>query len=361
MQYLYPIASLADDSMLVMHQKSLDDLELWIFNPEQNLAIKELGSMFLPTNIQVLPNKKSYSFIDRGRIRIKSFNKRAPRSIDIFEPIGAIVSMTWINDFQFYFVGKHEDLFNVFLCNIAENDIAIYCLNDFCSNLNYLYPYKMNDFLFCVTKDSCEQYAIYQIPWDPKLYKDALQFSMQTRQKPSPQSNLTPIITSQNPLCFLHMQDEQTGFVLQLNGSVDANSLSFSCCELQQDGHGWKLIELFEFCLPQSILIGSDDTRLHESIYPFLPIYTTDWIYFTTKQSPSSTCQIQCYNRTTRIIEPIIDTARSWPAAHDFFAPCIINNRLYSGISQEVSEKKGLVCCNQTTGISTCRLPSVQL
>ena len=115
LQFLYPVAQIDNDNLLILHQKSFDEIELWRWNKNETLALKELSSIFLPSFVQLLPNKLACSFIDRGRIKIKYFAKRTPRSIDMYEPISAISNMNWIDNEQFYFVGKHEGYFGIFL------------------------------------------------------------------------------------------------------------------------------------------------------------------------------------------------------------------------------------------------------
>ena len=72
-EYLYPVGVIDDENILLMHQTSLDDLGLWMWNIKELVAFKELSSVFLPSCVQILPNKKACSFIDRGRIKIKYF------------------------------------------------------------------------------------------------------------------------------------------------------------------------------------------------------------------------------------------------------------------------------------------------
>jgi hypothetical protein len=69
-EYVYPVANIDDTSILMMHQKSVDELELFAVDTATQTKQKMLSSLYLPASVTVLPGKKSYSFIDRGRIYI---------------------------------------------------------------------------------------------------------------------------------------------------------------------------------------------------------------------------------------------------------------------------------------------------
>lgn len=377
MEFLYPVAQIDNDSLLVLHQKSFDDIELWRWNKNEKIAFKELNSIFLPSFVKLLPSKQACSFIDRGRIKIKYFAKRTPRTIDLYEPISAISSINWIDEELFYFVGKHEDHFGIFLCDIADHKCTISCLSNLNNACDYLYPQKINDFLFCIIKDQDGQYAICKLSWDPKVYKHELHIAMQTRHanfehtqnisfENSPEIVLFSSLT---PLCFLQMQDENTGFCLKFTMQNPTSQLfSFACCKLEKRlDASWSLETLFDFQLPKNLLIGSESEKIYESIYPFLPIYTKDCIFFVDLDQELKTCQILRYERKYGFIEKITQNSiRSLNINTHFFAPCIVNDSIYTGISSPVielrpSKKASLMQADQITGAFQCQLPEIKL
>lgn len=354
-QYLYPIAQIDDENILMMHQRSLDDLELWIWNRNQKLAIKELSSIFLPSEVQLLPGKTAYSFIDRGRIRVKFFNKRAPRAIDIYEPVHAIMAMTWISDDQFYFIGKCNNHYHMFLCNIQDRNVVLSCLDNIQDQLDYLSLYKIDDSLFSISKDQTGLYLFKKSIWNPIPYESYISkssFEMQT------------LLSHTRSLGFLHMQNEKIGFCLEFNQEEKLDDkFKFSCCQIENIDSSWNLHKLFDFELPKKLLIDEDSERLHESISPFLPVYTSDKIYFIHYNQSTDQCDIFHYDLASKTIQQLY--TKSYKALQTtpqhFFAPCIIENTIYCGISYISQQNRSLLEMDQLTGISKFFIPEIEL
>lgn len=343
----------------MVHQKAYDDLELLLWDRHEGTACRELTSMFIPSCVQLLPGKKAFSFIDRGRIRIKSFQKRAPRTIDIYEPIYGILLMKWLTDEQFYFVGKHYGKLSMFLCDTANRGSAIYCLTNR-DGFDYVYPCKVNNNLFCVSKDPLQNYAITRIEWSPRLYEKAESLDRISKQV---------LIKHDKPLCFLEMENESLGFVLEcLEYEQSSEFLSFSCLALNSINDSWSLTKLFEFKIPSKFLIGTDKDRVYETIAPFVPRYTQDWIYYVSYDDASKNCTIQRYNRQLCTVEYLTDTSRSIADLSHVFSPLIIKDMLYCGYLFNEKTPSAFRGFNQkfmhvdaATGIIRCRLPQVCL
>jgi len=348
-EYVYPIAQLDDDCLLVMYQKSFDDLELLIWNKDKKTALKELTSIFQPSYVQLLPSKKAFSFIDRGRIRIKAFQKRGPRSINIPEAIHAISSLTWINDEQFYFVGKEQGYFSIFLCDISDRDVTLFSVHNQ-DKINYMYPVKVNDSMFCIAKDNALGYAFCKMAWQAQLYPATSSFDQKEMQ-----------LYHNHPLCFLHMEDEHSGFVLEYNSvSTDADFCYISCCSLtERIENQWALKKLFQFKLPLQLLTGIDQERLYESINPFLPRYDNpEWIYFVTYDDNTERCCVQRYHRHLQHIEDIANRVRSCTSYCHMFAPLIVDDNVFLGCAY--NNTRSMLNTLQTdsmTGMITCNLP----
>lgn len=360
-EVIYPVAQLDDNLLMMIHQKSYDDLELLLWDRHEGVAIRELTSMFIPSCIQLLPSKKAFSFIDRGRIRIKAFNKRAPRAIDIYEPIYAISSMQWITDEQFYFTGKNYDKLSIFLCDLSSRGAAIFSLTNY-DNFDYMYPCKIDENLFCISRDLLKNYAIQKINWAPQIYDK--------RELVSSSISQQILINHDKPLCFLHMEDAKTGFVLDcVEQELSAKLLSFSCYAFQYVDMVWRLTKLFEFTIPSKFLVGTDEDRMYETIAPFLPRYSQDWIYFVSYDDLSENCTIQRYNRVSSFIEELTDTSRSVADLSHVFAPMIVKDTIYCGFT--FSEKtpsafrgyfaNSFLNENEVTGIIQCKLPTIPL
>ena len=372
-EYLYPVGVIDDENILLMHQTSLDDLGLWMWNIKELVAFKELSSVFLPSCVQILPNKKACSFIDRGRIKIKYFNKRTPRVIAVSEPIYAISNITWINDEQFYFAGKHEGFFKLFLCDISNRNSTIFCLSNLHNAIDYLYPQKVNDDLFCITKDAFDHYKVCKMTWHIQEYKEQLQSIMQIRHKQEKNkyfnfdqcANISTLMNIDQPICFLSMQNNAEGFFLKFvqNEYNDSNLFKFTCCKIMQNpDESWNFMDLFDFELPKKLLVGSSSERLYESIYPFLPVYTKTSIYFVNFNQTSQTCQIARYDHASGTIEATDPYgSKSINSSSHLFAPCIINNSIYCGISSFCSmPTRSLMLSDQTSGVFLCELPEIK-
>ena len=348
-QYVYPIAKLDDDHLLVMYQKSYDDLELWTWNKNDNKAYRELASIFLPSYVRLLPSKTAFSFIDHGRIRIKSFQKRAPRVIDIHESIHAISSLKWISDYQFYFVGKQKDNFSIFLCDVSDRDVELYSLH----NQDYvdrLYPCKINNTLFYIEKNESGSYCFCKIGWNPQMYgKDQLIFQRQSQT----------LWKSDSSLCFLHMEDDNNGFVLEHNNQSNNTDLfSLSCGSLTLIDNNWTMDKLFEFALPLKLLTGTDKTRLYESIDPFLPSYSSSWIYFVTYDQNLGRCKVLRYNKELKMTEEIENQKRSFEAFNYIFAPLVVDDNVYFGFTTHNTKSiNNALQINEMNGSIKCFLP----
>lgn len=358
-EYLYPVGVVDNENLLLIHQTSLDDLELWLWNIKEEVAFKELNSLFLPSCVQVLPSKKGCSFIDRGSIKIKYFNKRTPRVIDFCEPIYAISSVTWINDELFYFSGKHEGFFKLFLCDISNRREKVSFLSDVRSKVDYLYPQQIDANLFCITKTNNNFYSICKLKCSAKLGSNHdLKFEQC--------ANFSTLTSSKQPLCFLFMSGENNGFCLKFiqDEKPDSFFLSFICCQIESDDKGsWNLSDLFHFQLPKKLLVGLSSERLYDSIYPFLPIYMEKSIYFVEFNHTSQACQISRYDQISKIIETTNpNNSRSIPSSSHLFAPCFVNNSIYCGMSMpSTMPNRSLILSDQKSGIFKCELPEIML
>lgn len=359
-EYIYPIAQLDDDCLLIMCQKSYDDLELWTWNRRDKKAFRELTSIFLPSHVRLLPSKTAFSFIDHGRIRIKSFQKRAPRVINLPESIYAISSLKWINDDQFYFVGKESDNFSVFLCDVSDRNVTLFYMHDK-DKLDYLYPCKIDDILFCITKDDSSCYAFCKMAWDMQPYYAATALYQKSHKK-------ILIDSPDYPLCFLHMENKHYGFVLKYDHTLkDPDFFYLTCCALtdqmnidQINNDTWSLQELFDFKLPLRLLTGTDKTRMYESIDPFLPRYDHEWIYFVTYDDLAEKCCVRRYHRQLRHIEDIEKNTRSFTSFYHVFAPLIVDDCVYFGFS--CNNTRSILSSphtNSMTGMITCHLPEI--
>lgn len=345
-EFIYPVAQVDDQNVFVVHQKAIDELELFLWNPQSKFATKELSTMFLPSHIKMLPSKIGFSFIDRGRIRIKLFQKRAPKTIDILEPIDSIVSLNWITDNQFYLVGKHKQHYKTFLFELLDFSYQIYHVNNV-DSMDYIYPYKTEDLLFCISKNEDLDYFLIEQLWYPTKY---------ALYRPNQPQKI--IIKSKEPLCFLHMKNKEEGFFLRCNPSTN-DLLSFTCCNIIKKDGLWTETKLFNFQLPIKYLMGDSSQRVYESIYPFLPNYNHEHkVYFVDYDQSSEMPLIYTYDYSEKTIAQINFPTRSFLKNKGAFAPIVLQQSLCYGLI--LSSKKSIrsiLDMNQENGFLSMDLP----
>lgn len=280
-QFVYPLFEVEADSIMLVYQKSLDDVELWLSRKNSGIATKELSSVFTPSQVRPLPGGEGFSFIDRGRVRIKSFAKRAPRLVEMLAPISSVLFMEWVEEDSFIFTGKCFGRYGIFLCKVAVDGSAETLVLALSDKENYLYPSMVNDRLFCVAQDDYDVYHIVQIPWQPRGFKEF-----------DPQRFIPLLIsTFSDPTCFLSMKSESEGFFVQYSHRPDDELLLFRYFSLSIMKENCQVKELFEFRLPLSFLTGGSDQRVYDSIYPFLPRFnqSNEEIFFVDFDPDSNT------------------------------------------------------------------------
>lgn len=349
-EFIYPVALIDEKNILIVHQQSLDEIGLFLWNIETKVAKKELSSMFLPSFIKVLPSKQGFSFIDRGRIRIKMFHKRTPKTVEIVEPIGSIVSMHWINDNQFYCVAQHLQKYKVFLYDVSKNEQKLYFLTDL-DEVDYIYPFKIEDTLFCIFKNNDQIYSVSSQDWRPTSYELTRDLSIKET-----------IFTSPEPLCFLHMKSKQEGYFLKCNlfdTPQDADCLSFSCYRcIKKEQEPWCVCRLFTFKLPKNNITGISAQRAYESIYPFLPNYDHEkHIYFINYDEELKQCMAFFHNKDLDVVMPTVQK-RFLGDYIGLLSPIILSDAVCYGVI--VSAKKAfrtIFNLNQETGMVDIDLP----
>ena len=197
-QFVYPVGDFDDgNQLMVLYQKSLESIELWIVNSSNQQATKGLCSFLTPVNLRVMPSGKGFSFIDKGYIKIKEFTKRSPRTLSIYDPIGLFSSMNWIDDEIVDFVAREGDFFQIFQGDLEAN---IQRLTH--EPADALYPQKIGEKLFYIKRDLSNQISIISKSWNPT----------QMNELSEPSYNI--IQRSNQQLCFLRMVSEKEGFYL---------------------------------------------------------------------------------------------------------------------------------------------------
>ena len=328
-QFIYPVADFNDGTQLmVLHQKSLDNVELWMWDVSSQRAIKGLSSFLTPANLRMIPSGNGFSFIDQGYIKIKEFAKRSPRTLPIYEPIGLFSSMNWIDEETFYFVAREGDFFQIFQGDMQAN---ISRLTQ--ESADALYPQKINSKLFYLKRDMNNYITIICQPWNPL----AMASSQDTSQC------VTLLKESAQQLCFLRMISEHEGFYLQAptkKNNTNHDSYEFSCYHLIKNNNDeWSTENIFKFQIPSKYLTGL--TRLYESLEPFLPNYNCkNSVYFVTWHHEQNQFQLQKFDIGTKIIENIDTPSLHKNINQQIFAPYIHHNTMHCGFILPDQERR---------------------
>lgn len=241
-EFLYPVGAYdTQDGPLIylLYQNSVAHIELWLWSPKTKKAHKALLSSFMPAGLRVLPDNSGFSFIDNGRIKIKQFAKRSPKSLDFYEPIYDIGIIEWINPYQCYFSAKENNRSKIYHADMSGEVIQIMASNTY----DCLYPQKIQDQLFYIERSYCNEgcrYAIMQTPYPYIPYDEANNFSSMEHFEIRTQEFITRLNNKDRKnnndlhyekrmvadfgdqaLAFLHMRSDTEGFVLEHPNRVD--------------------------------------------------------------------------------------------------------------------------------------------
>lgn len=347
-QYVYPVVDLDEGKqVLLLYQKTLHDIELWIWDTFSKTAQKGLLSFYSPANLRSLPSKDGFSFIDQGRIRIKKFNRRSPKSIDIYHPVSSISSMNWIDDNNFYFVGREGDFYNVFQSDLDGNLTRLTKENQ----IDFLYPHKINEKLFCIKRDMKRNFEVVEFDWQTNNYYIGEDLK-----------DYTTLLRVDKPICFLHMVSEEEGFYLEYSGfrSSNAETYNFNCYHIFNDNvsHEWKKNYLFQFKIPVDVISGNSNSRLYESLEPFLPNYTCkDLIYFVDYDIHRTSFGMYMYNLDKQKIETVYKPMQKSRMQNDYFVPFKVQDKMFCGMIIKDMKSSSFLIQNILTGTVTFDLP----
>src|SRR4030095_10985072 len=269
-EYIYPVACLNDETTIfLIHQLSSQHIELLQWNAQTNHTEQALWSLFNPAGLQLLPDNSGFSFIDNGRLRIKFFNKRSPKTIDFDEPLFNINSLYWIDIHSCY-------------CSAQQgNDYALFHLHDdgtinyivACDNKDCLYPQKIDTHLFYIERDKTNII-------DPTSYH-----IMHALCPMHGALDAQKIIDFKDrPIAFLQMLSPEKGFVIEYQKTIDTNdkTMLFIYYHIIKQSDFWTKKELFSFIIPRVLLMHDNEEALYESMLPLLPQVVENKIYFVT-------------------------------------------------------------------------------
>jgi hypothetical protein len=372
-EFLYPVAAIKHDGktkIYVLHQKSINNIELWLWDPETKECSMNLLSSYMPASLKILPDCDGFSFIDDGRIRIKKFNKRSPKSIDIYEPVYDISQLNWIDEQNFYISAKKNNKFCIF--HVHENGLIKPILRDSENMiLDFMYPQKVGNSLFFIERVVQEgQYKKEQVSYKiiKTVYPDLCSqvkklnnllensldnsddFDIKTKALQDFSDNCEAQDIARNnchcladfkhkPIAFLNMISETEGFFLHHQENICKHDeiVSFDYFSLRFINNTWENKKLFSFTIPAYLILEVPDSCLYESILPLLPKYHDNKIYYVDFDIKSQnlnvfSCNLLVNNYNNIEQKSFILTTQL------LFPPIFIDNKAFCGGKIDYSE-----------------------
>jgi hypothetical protein len=286
-EYVYPVAAASEQEVYVLYQKSIDHIELWLWNSITKKASKALLSTFSPAGLQLLPDGSGFSFIDNDRIRVKMQGRRQPRAVGFYEPIYDISLIHWIDHEAFYFSAKEKDHYTIFHGTIYGTCHRIISIK----HGDCMYPQLRGSDLYFIERDDNNDYAIVSIPYpiipheecvpctDPAQFEERVKAVMQERGEVAHRSYADPSKRSlvadfgKHPIAFLRMYSDTFGIVIEYPQAVNRSDafIPFTCHALEHINNAWQTRALFSFDISTQLLMTGSPDRLYESILPLLP------------------------------------------------------------------------------------------
>ncbi len=254
-EFLYPVApdNRDPDSIYIIRQLSLDNIQLWRWNRQTKRAVQELCSLWTPAGLRCLPSGNGISFLHHGLPKIKFFHKRSPKTVGLTLPLYNLSAPEWLNDSLFYFYAKHH----------SQKGYAIYS-STIDGEVTLLADDKKADCLYPSIKSNSLFYIKRSIDGDHFLV---------TKKLNSLQEGIAILALGNTPSAFLNMHSTKHGYFMEYDvvNSLKKEMLKCSFYSLECVRDIWQKSLLFSFFLPLSLVIGSDPNRLYESIAPCLP------------------------------------------------------------------------------------------
>jgi len=365
-EFLYPVAQVelhGETKVYVLYQKSVTHLELWIWDPETKIASKGLMSTYIPASIRILPSKDGFSFIDDGRIRIKMFQKRSPKAIDIYEPIYEMNQIYWIDLHNFYLSAKKNGKFCIFQMNDAG---VTHCLVKDCI-YDCVYPQKIGGKLFYIERhikagEYKKEHISYKlVSVDYPVIEDDEQdltnlvyeeFELQVNKMLSEKKNV--VIDDKDkdneqldeqkdhkkkeyiadfkssPIAFLNMISETEGYFLEHSEEIDRQDtfILFSCYHMKKYDNKWSYKNIFDFSIPACLILDVLDFRLYESILPLIPRYYNGSLYYI-DSSPIKTENLNLFRYNLK--NETIEQKSFGKAGQIFLSPIFTKDKVFYG------------------------------
>ena len=306
--YTYPVARYKHirDHLLILKQWSINQLELYDQDMATGIMTKVLMNMYIPAAVTVLPDQSGFSFIDNGRIRIKRFEKRAVKSLDIYAPIYGIEFIRWLDNETCYFHAKSDGHFGIYTLTLDQELTPLLAHED----SDYMYPCIQNSELFFVERKKNKEKYYYNIQSMSDIHS-------QYKKNVILDNGIKPII-------MLHMTNTEEGFFIECE--QPHNLYIFHYYQMvKKENSRWHCFKLFSFKVPPEILIDGPQ-RLYESLLPLVPRLSDHIVYFSSYDEEIGKLAIYSFSLKTKLIERI-----AGDKSGHLFVPLLVDKQMIIG------------------------------
>jgi hypothetical protein len=312
-EYIYPIGIVphsCESKILFMHQHTDRRMQVFLWDSSARTYELGLSSQYNPVGVQLLANGSGFSFIDNGIVKIKIFNKRSAKIIEMYEPLYNIANIIWISETEFLFQAQRGNRYGIYQADLEGNVSTIQAD----TYHDYGYPALIDTKLFYISKDADNTYCIAHT----SFLND--------------EDTTSSIYTSDYPLMHLTMFTTGDGYVLEKRGS------DLVICYFKKENGEWRFEDIFCF---------KDDTRsffdnnfsLCEILRPFLPCRSSAGLFLplvannffndVSYYDIEKRCLLR-HKCSPFFLPPFFDTS----AAISFFGcPLMVNNECFVGIA----------------------------
>jgi hypothetical protein len=286
--YTYPVAiysSAGATHVLVLYQYT-HKRELYDVHGDFRYT-KMLMAWYNPAGVVLLPDLSGFSFVDNGRIRLKHFEKRSVRSLEIYEPIYGIELVHWLDNQTCYFHAPSHGHYALYTLSLDE--ILTCLISD--KYADYMYPSHIGTTLFfieCIEIDGCSRYNFCKIAVDTSVKE---------------KNNL--ICLGNLPHIMLRMYSPTRGAVLVDKGS-NGKLFFFEYVELYNQAGVWHTKFLFKFSISKKLL-SYGPARVYESLLPFVPKEVGSRIYFSSFNDKHDCMTLYYYDKKTYNINILVE------------------------------------------------------
>ncbi len=317
--YSYPVGA-DSQQVFYVYQKSLSDLELWSYDLERTSVKKCLDWRFIPAGFKLLQDHSGFSFIDSGRLRLKKFLKRSPKTIDFDQPVHGVSEINWLDGRICYFSAKRMDHWVIFYGDLTDE--KLHCVYQLPQS-DCLSPCIIDGQLFCIERHGSDRSVKITHQPVPSIANDT----------PPLSSSVQPVADCGYAQVFhLQMLSATLGFYLEHMPYIHEKTpfVTLVCHKLQLNytTQAWETRRLFKFRILKDCLFGAK--RLYESIIPFLPRAQKTRLYFADiKQNSKGECKssIRCFDFTNGKIVKILNS----PPNKILFAPLEVGRKIFYG------------------------------